>query len=238
MPRTEEAERTGEGRRAHENEEQTIFEALHRDHRTVSGLMQQLEAESAGDPSQSRALFQALKNELLAHSYAEDEIVYELLVDSDNEELSDLIEDSREDHSAIEELLAELEEMNAAAEDWLAKLGSLRDMFERHVRREETTLFQLAEQEIDDDEQRDLAREFHTAKEQINFETGASGAEADESDEEIGGLARAADDGEIQDTDDLNEVRTGGFGEDEEIDDQPDSHSGYGRRGRNNRSIE
>lgn len=232
MPRTEETGRAGgnQRRRKYQDEDQTIFEALSRDHRTVSSILQQIEADPQ-DVEQVRGLFLVLKNELLAHSYAEDEVVYERLVETEDEQLTDLIEKARAEHSAIEELLSEMEGMAPSATEWSARLGSLRDMIEQHVREEEGEVFERASEVIGGDEQRELAHEFHAAKEQIAFETSPQLDEEEEEHEEYESAAGAGDESQLGEPDDVGEVRTSGTSVDAEPDSLGPDWSGGRSRG-------
>lgn len=243
MPRTEEIAEAGRGGRKYVDEDQTIFEALSRDHRTVASILQQMEAEGVQDLEQARGLFDVLKNEVLSHSYAEDEVVYERLVEAEDEQLTDLIEEARQEHSAIEELLAEMEDMSPAADEWMEKLRALREMIEHHVEEEEGEVFERAGELIHGDEQRALAHDFHAAKEQIAFETSP---QLDEGDVEEEQAEASSSRGEIYEPDDVSGVQTSGtgpgnYGTDRDVEQEPDRlDEGGGRSGgaRNNTPIE
>lgn len=157
--------------RDYTDEDQTIFEALSRDHRTIAGLFDQLEAEGPDDPEQARALFRVLKAEFLTHAWAEEEVFYERLAESEDDEIAAAVEALREEHSAAEALLSTIEGMDPQSPRWPERIVEARTLIERHVDKEEKEIFELAAGVLDADEQRELAHELHGAREQVTAET-------------------------------------------------------------------
>jgi hypothetical protein len=90
------------------------------------------------------------------------------------------VERSREEHSEVEEMLANIESMEPSASDYMERVRELKELVEHHVSEEEGEVFRRAGDVIDNDEQRELAREFHAAKEQIVFESRPGDAANDE----------------------------------------------------------
>ncbi len=99
------------GRSADDERVHSIFEVLSRDHRTVANLLAQLEALSDDDPDERDDLFTEVQERLLAHSSAEDEVVYARFARL--EQLADAIREARREHVRVEHLLDEIDDRSA-----------------------------------------------------------------------------------------------------------------------------
>ena len=121
------------------------FELLKKDHQTVSGIFDELEA---GDAAARRRTFPRLKQELDAHAHIEETIFYPAL--KGRPETTGLVAEAYEEHAEVKGLLAQLEQGLGAADGdaWLEQLTDLRDSVEHHVEEEETELFPNAEKAL------------------------------------------------------------------------------------------
>ena len=121
------------------------FELLKKDHQTVSGIFDELEA---GDAAARRQTFPRLKQELDAHAHIEETIFYPAL--KERPETTGLVAEAYEEHAEVKELLAQLEQGLGAADGdaWLEQLTDLRDSVEHHVEEEENDLFPNAEKAL------------------------------------------------------------------------------------------
>lgn len=121
------------------------FELLKKDHQTVSGIFDELEA---GDAAARRQVFPRLKQELDAHAHIEEAIFYPAL--KGRPETTELVAEAYAEHAEVKSLLAQLEQgLGAAGDDaWLEQLTDLRDSVEHHVEEEETELFPNAEKAL------------------------------------------------------------------------------------------
>ncbi len=138
-----------------------LYQSLKDDHREVEGLLERM---LGGDDFDSE-LFQTLRENLLAHAHAEDEIVYAAL--ARKPEAASVIVESRQDHQALEGLLDELSAGISPDEDWTAKLADLDQLLGEHVEFEETELIPLAQRLFDDETENELAERFQARKEEL-----------------------------------------------------------------------
>jgi hemerythrin superfamily protein len=138
-----------------------IFELLKQDHREVEDLMRRI--ENAEDEQTCMALFAELKTALLAHSQAEDEVLYSRL---DEDEVTEaLIGEARDEHQGVEDLLEELGEIEDD-DDWMERFQDLKQSVQHHVSEEEGELFAAARKVLGDDEIEELGTEFAEIKEE------------------------------------------------------------------------
>lgn len=127
------------------------IELLTKDHRKVEELFAELE-QAEGGAARSE-IFQRICEEVLVHAHAEEQVLYpaarEQLEDAD-----ELVQDSLEEHHAVEERLTKLLEMDPDDASFLQRCLEVRDLIDHHVEEEENQLFpqmraQLEEQELD-----------------------------------------------------------------------------------------
>ncbi|MGC1955351.1 MAG: hemerythrin domain-containing protein [Gammaproteobacteria bacterium] len=142
----------------------TIYDLLHKDHEEISKLLNKLETSSEGAIKTRENTFSKLKNELTAHSEAEQQTFYTAL--KNNEKTHELILEGIQEHELVSHLLEELDSMNKGTEDWKAKLSVLRENVEHHVDEEENELFEHARQVLSDDQAQRIARQFEEQKQQ------------------------------------------------------------------------
>ena len=136
--------------------EDSIYNLLHTDHETVSGLFQQM--ESAEDSATRERLLAQLKEELMCHSQAEDLVFYQPLKEA--EQSRELILEAEEEHRIVTRVLGELERLSAENERWAARLTVLKELVEHHVEEEEGEMFKKAKALLDREQERALGTAF------------------------------------------------------------------------------
>lgn len=122
----------------------SIFDIIRSDHAVVADLFEQLEA--AADEEKIH-LIEKVVQELLLHTIAEEEVLYQRLRAS--EDLRDDVLEAEVEHSLIERLANEI--MSSSPDDELcdARLMVLRELVEHHVEEEEQELLPAARSVID-----------------------------------------------------------------------------------------
>ncbi|HYP27991.1 MAG TPA: hemerythrin domain-containing protein [Blastocatellia bacterium] len=122
------------------------LELLKHDHQEAMSMMDQLEMDDQGDGSgQSKmTVFNQLKQALTLHTRMEEQLLYPAL--QNNEQTSDIITESYEEHQTVDEILAEMSGLSPSNSDFLTKLAELRENVEHHVEEEENEMFPKAEQ--------------------------------------------------------------------------------------------
>ena len=144
-----------------------IFELLRRDHRNLRALLDEI--EGAEDDPQRQGLFAQLVDEVEAHSQAEDDVFYTSIEGAS--ELTERIDEARQEHDQVESMLEELDGMPVSGDDWLEKVREIRHLIEHHVSEEEETIFLLAREAIGSEEEaRRLGQEFLRARRMVTEE--------------------------------------------------------------------
>jgi hypothetical protein len=152
--------------------ERGVFAQLIHEHRLVAAMFDIVVSTPATEPDDRLASFATLARELIAHSHAEDEIVYEALADS--HAVGRRIDQARTEHEEIERMIREIEALGDADEHWLGKVRALQRAVEHHVEIEEQLILPRAHTVLDDrhvDDMLELYRRVRareTAKLQID----------------------------------------------------------------------
>ena len=150
------------------------FQLLKEDHKTVSGIFQQLEPTTERAEKTRTQLFARLKEELDIHARIEETIFYPAIKQA--AETREIVLEGFEEHHVVKLLLKELEAMPVDTEEWAAKLKVLQENVEHHVEEEEGEMFQKARQVIDEEQINDLGARMEELKTQLKEQTKAAGA--------------------------------------------------------------
>ncbi len=139
-----------------------IFDVLTADHEKVMKILEQIEQTSARAGKRRETLLENLSANLLPHLYAEEHYFYQILLDeSGNKEA---VYEALEEHRAASMVLSDLSE--AAVDDprWAARAKVLKELVEHHIEEEESTVFDLAREIMDEDRATEAAKEFKALK--------------------------------------------------------------------------
>lgn len=115
-----------------------ITDILHKDHQKVRDLFYKYD-ESMQD-KQKQNLTNQILNELYVHSQVEEEIVYALL-ENEDQDSGALVDEAETEHRMIKYLMAELSHMKPMDEQFDAKVKVLSELVNHHIREEENTMF-------------------------------------------------------------------------------------------------
>ena len=143
-----------------------ILKDLHQDHEEVSDLIgQMLKTEEAKERT---AIFKEIMSKLLAHSHAEQNVLYRKFEKSDDEEARSFAYEGENEHKIVEQQLKQMSRgRNKASEQWTAQATVLRELVNHHVKEEESTGFSCARKEFDSDELEKLGEQFRRQKEKL-----------------------------------------------------------------------
>ena len=146
-----------------------ILQDLHQDHEEVSGLIEQLlKLESSADRA---PLFKEMMGMLLAHSQAEQNVLYKKMEKSGDEKVRSFAFEGTNEHQIVEQQLQQMARArNKATEQWTAQLNVLRELVSHHIQEEESTGFGCARAEFDQDELARLGEQFKRQKEKLMAE--------------------------------------------------------------------
>ena len=139
-----------------------IYEILHTDHVNALNALAKLHASRPG-PAR-KELLTSLLDDLTAHTLAEEEVLYDRLLDRARE----LTLEAKEEHFLITRLLEELATMRLEDERFTAKIKVLTDVLEHHVREEEEEVWAAAKASFDPIIAQNFAGEFVALKDKLS----------------------------------------------------------------------
>ena len=136
---------------------------LKADHQRVRDLFQQYEAASSVEAKCTLA--EAVFVELETHAQLEENIFYPA-VNEETDEGPELVKESLAEHETMKNLIQQLRDLGPHSGGFDAKFRELLQNVEHHVAEEETEMFPLAEEELEED-MKDLRDEMQELKAQI-----------------------------------------------------------------------
>lgn len=156
-----------------------VIELIIADHREVDDLFARLRS-GRGDRS---ALAAELERLLLAHSRAEEDRVYPVVVRQGSDEKAE-IQHSEEEHHEAEELARRLREADPTLKRFDDLVERLAESVTHHVRTEESEVLPALREAASAAELSELADQFTRRKEEILQRFGQDGQSADEASRE------------------------------------------------------
>jgi hemerythrin superfamily protein len=146
-----------------------VLDLLKQDHQKVAGLIDEVQNAEADD-ERLVELANEIAQELTIHSELEESLFYPVLRDraEEEEERVDVFEAFTE-HDVVKHLLSLIGSGRRRTEPELfkAELQVLGENVKHHVREEESTIFALARELIDDDEREQIGEEVQEQKERL-----------------------------------------------------------------------
>ena len=136
---------------------------LKADHQRVRDLFQQYEATSNVEAKGTIA--EEVFIELETHAQLEENIFYPA-VNEETDEGPELVKESLAEHETMKNLIQQLRDIGPHSRGFDAKFRELLQNVEYHVEEEETEMFPLAEEELEED-MKDLRDEMQELKAQI-----------------------------------------------------------------------
>ena len=126
---------------------QDATELLKADHDKVEELFEKVKANEDGNNSD---VFRQIKQELELHTHVEEQIFYPNLLENGDEELKKIVREGLEEHGEVKILLTEMGSMSSDDEQFKAKLQVLIENVEHHVQEEESEMFPLVKDQLDE----------------------------------------------------------------------------------------
>ena len=142
-----------------------IYEVLKKDHRLVKELLKKLEKTDENSGDERIELLTELKENLLPHARAEEQVLYEALKDSDVKKADDVAYEGYEEHAVADHLIQELEGTKTEDKRWGALMVVLKENLEHHIEEEEGEFFKKARKAFDDNTVKEMATNFMALKE-------------------------------------------------------------------------
>jgi iron-sulfur cluster repair protein YtfE (RIC family) len=141
------------------------LELLKADHKTVDGYFQQVEATD--DEGQMRELFEKISEELTIHAHIEETIFYPRLLEEGDEELQDIVKEGLEEHHLMKQTLREIGNLADESEKLEPKLKVLAENTRHHVMEEEGEMFQMIQEQFDEEALEEMGAEMEAEKESM-----------------------------------------------------------------------
>ena len=143
-----------------------ILKDLHQDHEEVAGLLEQM--LKTEDGKERGAIFKEVMSKMLAHSHAEQNVLYKKMEKSEDEETRSFAFEGDNEHLIVEQQLKQMSRArNKASEQWTAQATVLRELVNHHVKEEEGTGFTCARREFDSEQLEKLGEQFRRQKEKL-----------------------------------------------------------------------
>lgn len=141
-----------------------ILNTLEREHAEVTALMQKV--LSANNPTSSAEKhYPTIRRQLLMHARAEQEVLYTAC--EKRPETSTMIPSSLGEHAEVERLLGELDRIPVDSRAWMEEFRRLEQNVRHHVEQEENLLFERCQDAFENDQLRELDREYEAARKRV-----------------------------------------------------------------------
>jgi iron-sulfur cluster repair protein YtfE (RIC family) len=143
-----------------------ILQDLHNDHSEVDALLGKIQdCDNAGERMR---IFAEMKEKLLPHLQAEQEVLYQRLQSGKSEESRRFGYEGASEHQAAEQQVQKMSALGDPMSDrWQGELKVLIDLVEHHVEEEESTGFSCARDEFEKEQLEAMRAEFQTRKAQL-----------------------------------------------------------------------
>ena len=136
------------------------LDLLKADHQRVNSLFEQFQSENGRQ--QKRALFEAIRNDLEAHTSVEESVFYPAF--KNYPDFQNLIAASYEEHDEVKSLLTEIEQLGTGSLELDSRVSILMEKVERHVQKEDTELFPMVRRIMRRAERERLGRHMEAIK--------------------------------------------------------------------------
>lgn len=133
-----------------------VTEKLHQDHEKVEQMFKKLQQTSNGAEKTRQKLCQQLATELRAHMEFEEKVFYPALRQA-SDGAGDKVKHAFHEHNEAKQMLEQLEQCDPKSDEFLDIATQLQEAIEHHVREEEDSIFDLAQDRIEDDDAEQMA---------------------------------------------------------------------------------
>src|SRR6476469_371831 len=137
-----------------------IYTALKNDHKLVKQILKKQEKTEETDVQERKELLIELKEALVPHSRAEEQVLYDRLKKSDVKEADELAFEGYEEHAVVDRLLEQLEMTSPDDKKWTALISVAKENLEHHIKEEEEALFKKAKKAFERSQAIQMTVEF------------------------------------------------------------------------------
>jgi hemerythrin-like domain-containing protein len=139
-----------------------IFDVLTTDHEKVKKILEQMEQTSPRAGKRRETLLDHLNENLLPHMYAEEQFFYQILLDEGSDK--EAAYSALEEHRAAKAVLLDLEDAPSDDPRWSARCKVLKELIEHHIEEEESIVFDVARDIMDQDRAVEVGKRFKELK--------------------------------------------------------------------------
>lgn len=151
------------------DDEMHIQDVIRMDHQKVNVLFGEL--NNSNDPQKIQEYFGQIYKDLTVHAQAEEQVVYPAVRpfygEGDTQELYD-------EQQEMKVLMDAIKSMSPSSPEFKQQVNRLKDIVMDHVRQEESTMFSAIRDNFSDDQQKQLATQFKSAKSRLQDQLAAS----------------------------------------------------------------
>lgn len=146
--------------------EDDVRALLEKDHDEVKALLGAL-VDGEQDRSRQKVI-ETLKTNLVAHSRAEEQVVYDALIRSRaKQDVHVLAEEGYVEHGSVDDLLLRVSRQDIGSELWLAHVKAISELLEHHIAEEQSQVFAQLGDLFSRDELVEMGREFLRLKARV-----------------------------------------------------------------------
>ena len=134
----------------------SVVDIIKTDHQKVNEQLMELEKRVQGRPTSQHPVFPTMKQMLLGHMAAEEELVYPLL----EQEMRQKVQEAIREHNEVRQHLEHLTAGNMPEDEWARHLQMMKQGIQHHVQEEESQVLPAAQRIVGDQRLRELGPEF------------------------------------------------------------------------------
>ena len=142
-----------------------ILDTLHAEHEEVQDLLKELnDSESAAE---QKALVARIKQALIPHSKAEEQVVYDRVAVLKGEKPKVDSAEGYTEHALASATLKSLDTLAANTPEFKANAKVLKELLDHHIKEEERSIWAEVKDNFSDDQREQMNREFLAAKKTV-----------------------------------------------------------------------
>jgi len=148
------------------------IDLLEQDHRTVEGVMDDIEASTERAIKGRAELFRKFRLLLTVHEVIEETIFYPAL--KEHPKARDIVLEGYEEHHVVDEVMDELKDVPVDDETWHAKAKVMIENVRHHIQEEEQDMFRQARAAFNREELEQLGAQMERRKQDAMVEQEAA----------------------------------------------------------------
>jgi len=141
-----------------------IYTVLKADHQDIKMILKRLKRTTEKSGHRREMLLQKLKETLVPHSRAEEQVLYDRLKESRVKDADSLAFEGYEEHALVDHLMGQISMTSTDDKKWGALMAVIQENLEHHIREEEKETFVKAKKSFDHETAMCMAEEFRLLK--------------------------------------------------------------------------